>query len=466
MIKFKKLTIALLALLSVSTTAWADGVTASEIDATVSAGWGSDESLIKASDLPGYNKITLEQAMTWASAPASGTVYLIYEIVADGELKIAEFKHGNYTDSFGWSEEKHNLICEDINYGDKRYFYTTGPAASGPEVTIDNTLEQPEATFTMPQYDVNVTYALKRDMAVDMAVSVADAQNNSRFRVQKQGNVFVPVGLNMQQVLALFNVHDNIENTDLTLQQDYYGLIYSLDDNDQPTGDGVLLNNFNFAPGRYAVRAIGQAGSNYVGTTELSNVFTLFQGYELTIAAGDYATYYKDEALYVEDTDAQLYTITEVGTETATAQELTVAAANTPLLVKNNGEEEKTFLLIPTTDEATGVTPAAEFRGTLTALTVSADDMALSDYYACDGRSFVWVKDAGTIAANRAWLQLDKRQPQLARRIVFGNVTGVSAIEGAQPADGDWYDLNGRKLATKPTRKGVFIHNGKKVVIK
>ena len=31
--------------------------------------------------------------------------------------------------------------------------------------------------------------------------------------------------------------------------------------------------------------------------------------------------------------------------------------------------------------------------------------------------------------------------------------------------NGDWYDLNGRKIA-KPTKKGVYIKDGKKVVIK
>jgi len=56
---------------------------------------------------------------------------------------------------------------------------------NGPTVTINEA--KTEATFTMPQYDVTATYTLKRDMAVDMAVSVQDAQNNSRFRVQKQG---------------------------------------------------------------------------------------------------------------------------------------------------------------------------------------------------------------------------------------------------------------------------------------
>ena len=30
----------------------------------------------------------------------------------------------------------------------------------------------------------------------------------------------------------------------------------------------------------------------------------------------------------------------------------------------------------------------------------------------------------------------------------------------------EWYDLNGRKLGTKPTQKGVYVYKGKKRVIK
>jgi hypothetical protein len=37
--------------------------------------------------------------------------------------------------------------------------------------------------------------------------------------------------------------------------------------------------------------------------------------------------------------------------------------------------------------------------------------------------------------------------------------------EGSQAAAG-WYTLDGRKLESKPTKKGLYIVNGNKVVIK
>ena len=422
--------------------------------------------------------------MTLNTECTSTTEYILtLDLAADALFKVVKVEGQDQTwypdgmgNNYGENGElsgagKYTVYFRPNGDGNQDWFYgviNVAAAESAPASIITINEAKTEASFQMPQYDVTATYALKRDMAVEMSVSVQDAQNNSRFRVEeKQGGGFQPVGLNMQQVLALFNVHDDIENTDLTLQQDYYGLIFSLDDNDLPTGDGVLLNNFNFAPGRYAVRAIGQAGSNYVGTTELSNVFTLFQGYEVTIAAGEYATYYKDEALYVEDTDAQLYTITAVNGDKATATELTTAPANTPLLVKNNGSETKTILLIPTTTDD-DIDFYSGFKGTLEGQQIPASD-ATTDRYAFNGQQFVWVKNPVSIAANKCWLAVPVTGVSSARAlsIVFDSeTTGIGSVLSGTTAEGDWYDINGRKHATKPTRKGVYILNGKKVVIK
>ena len=133
-----------------------NAVTALEIDATVYSGWSSDDGvLLKASELPGFHKITLEQAKTWADVPATGTVLLIYEIVADGDIKVVIFNDGNYSDSYEWTELGRYYIWEDIKYSDNKYFYTTGPAsASGPEVAWDKAKKT--GKFTMPGGNVTL----------------------------------------------------------------------------------------------------------------------------------------------------------------------------------------------------------------------------------------------------------------------------------------------------------------------
>ena len=41
--------------------------------------------------------------------------------------------------------------------------------------------------------------------------------------------------------------------------------------------------------------------------------------------------------------------------------------------------------------------------------------------------------------------------------------TGIKEVRGSQNVDG-WYTIGGVKT-NKPTHKGVYIHNGKKVVV-
>ena len=459
-------------LITAVTGAWAqdpNAVTAAEINSDLYSGWSSiDGKLLKASELPGFQAVTENQAKSWTGVPSTGKVKLFYEFVADGHVKVVIFMNGVYDSSYEENDLRCYDIYEDIAYnGDTKYFYTTGPAPSGPAVTINEA--KTEASFKMPQYDVTATYTLKRDLSVETQVTVGDDHDaQPRYRVQKQGNTFQPVGLTNEQVMALFKVHDDIESKDLTAITDYTVQIFAADDDDQPTGTAMTFSNFTYAPGKYVVKAVAAEGSNYSGETALSNVFTLFQGYEVTVPAGEYITYYKDEALYVEDTDAKLYTITAVNGDKATATELTVAAASTPLLVKNNAETEKTILLIPTTNTADNVTAATEFKGTLTDETIAASTSTQNNY-ALNGLQFVWVKNAIDIAANKAWLEVNTPSNARAISIVFGDTTGINEalrVKSEESADGDWYDLDGRKLQAAPKRKGVYIHNGRKEVVK
>lgn len=41
---------------------------------------------------------------------------------------------------------------------------------------------------------------------------------------------------------------------------------------------------------------------------------------------------------------------------------------------------------------------------------------------------------------------------------------GYSSFSGTSAGTDTWYDLNGRRLQGRPTRKGVYLRNGKKTV--
>ena len=307
-------------------------------------------------------------------------------------------------------------------------------------------------SFDMPASDVTIDYELVRDMTI--AVS---AEMPSRVRIQKDNNVFVAVTASEM----LPTVTDGIDEQNpatMTSATDYTLQLQKEGENNSWT-DVTELSVGTF---RYAVTGVGL----YDGVM-YTNTFELFQGYEIEVPAGEYVTYYKDENLYEEDPDVKLYTISSVSTTAATlSSEIAIAPASTPILVYNGGQEAKTVLLIPTVDAADNVQAATAFKGTLTATTIPASTSTKSNY-ALNGKQFVWVKEALPVAANKCWLEIpNSANAAPAMTIVFGEATGIGVIDNGQRTSGDWYDLNGRKLEGRPTKKGVYINNGRKVVIK
>ena len=385
---------------------------------------------------------------------------------------------GNYSQyvTYKYNGEAATLTFESADNVYIPYFFAEA-VEPGIEVTTNATEEGAAftvASFDMPNYDLDVDYELVRDMSVQMTAQVGDGtQEQPRYRVKKDGNnKFIPADMEITAVPALFTVNDAIEQKALTQTQDYIVQIYAIDAEGQPTGDPMTFATFTFEPGIYAVKAVAAQGSDYDGETALSNTFKLFQGYEVTVPAGEYITYYKDEALYVENENAQLYTISSVTeSEAVLSDAITVAPANTPLLVYNKSQTETlTFLLIPTTDKTPdNVTAATQFVGTLEATTIPASTTG-DDNYALNGYAFVWVKTAIEVGANKCWLHIAS-QPAGARgntrSITGGNgTTGIDAIENVTIDNEGWYDLQGRKLQAKPNRGGIYIHNGKKVVVR
>ena len=338
---------------------------------------------------------------------------------------------------------------------------TTNAASEGATFT--------EASFQMPAYDATADYELVRDMSVEMTAQVGtDPEAQPRYRVKKDGNKFIPADMEMAAVPALFTVNDAIEQKALT-QKDYIVQIYAVDADGQPTGEPMTFATFTFEPGIYAVKAVAAQGSDYDGETALSNTFKLFQGYEVEVAAKEFITYYKDEPLYADtetSADAQLYTIQSVsGDQAQLSAAIQTAPSYTPLLIFNNSDQDKTFLLIPANEEPNlQLTVAPEFQGTLTGTTIAASTEGQTNY-AFNGKAFVFVKNAIEVGPNKAWLSISNANAR-AISLVFGETTKITNTNLTNLTNGDWYDLNGRKLQGMPTKKGIYMNNGRKVVVK
>ena len=240
------------------------------------------------------------------------------------------------------------------------------------------------------------------------------------------------------------------------------------DDQTAPTTGWTATVPEEAALGTYFVwyKVVGDAEHSDCETAPACLTATI-KGFPVTVASGEYVTYYSNMALTLEpsETEAKLYTISAVGTETATATEITSANAEMPFLIYNGAAAEKTIILIPT-DATTNQAVAPKFKGTLTGGTIAASTSTKNNY-AFNGKQFVWVKEALPVAANKCWLEIpNSANAAPAMTIVFGEVTGIGVIDKGQLTNDIWYDLNGRKLQGRPTKKGVYINNGRKVVIK
>lgn len=77
-----------------------------------------------------------------------------------------------------------------------------------------------------------------------------------------------------------------------------------------------------------------------------------------------------------------------------------------------------------------------------------------------------------TIGAQRAFFQLAGitiSDVNAIKQFVLNfddDPTGIKDINGIKDSNDTWFDLEGRKLAGKPSQKGIYINNGKKVTVK
>ena len=78
--------------------------------------------------------------------------------------------------------------------------------------------------------------------------------------------------------------------------------------------------------------------------------------------------------------------------------------------------------------------------------------------------TFMKVVSDVTVPASKAYLEFNEEISAPALSLSFGDVTGINEVQGAALKVNGYYDLLGRKVAN-PT-KGLYIVNGKKVVIK
>lgn len=191
----------------------------------------------------------------------------------------------------------------------------------------------------------------------------------------------------------------------------------------------------------------------------------------VTISEYGVATFCSEYAIdftNVEGLTARIATQYDSNVGTVVLEAIDVVPARTGLFL--TGEEGTYEVPVIETD----ITVENMFVGTTTDIMLSPTTGEYTNFilYADkrNGASFRPLSTTGPLKAHRAYLQIptDQLVPSTNLNIVVdeGGQTGIVNIsqDKASQTDG-WFTLDGTKLNTAPTQKGLYIHNGKKVVI-
>lgn len=152
-----------------------------------------------------------------------------------------------------------------------------------------------------------------------------------------------------------------------------------------------------------------------------------------------------------------------------------VVPANTGVLLK--GTPGETYTLTRTNDDAATVTDnalVAVTEETVITQIVKIGDVEYTNFGLSGGVFKKVNSSGGTVKANRAYLQIPTSElpPAAAEGIMLvwdEETDGIEIVKTSTVKsrhDDAWFTLDGRQLSGKPTAKGLYIVNGKKVIVK
>lgn len=219
---------------------------------------------------------------------------------------------------------------------------------------------------------------------------------------------------------------------------------------DITTGTKAMIGITNLGSGDMSI------GSIFV--TGLSNPATS----ESITPAKEYTTYVPNHDLdFTSHAKFTAYIATGATTSAVSVSPVNKVPAGTPIILK--ATETGSAITVPvaaSTDDMTGNLLKAGDGVT------AIGGNGKYDYILKDG-AFYHASE-GSVAPGKAYLHLDAAPAESLApflSIDFGETTGVNTVKGSEfKVNGEVYNLNGQRVA-QPT-KGLYIVNGKKVVIK
>jgi hypothetical protein len=187
-------------------------------------------------------------------------------------------------------------------------------------------------------------------------------------------------------------------------------------------------------------------------------------------------TYYETEVNMRVPDGFKAYTFNHAGTTQVELDECLYIKKNEPMLLYRTGDAINGFFPEVVKKNDAGL---AGINSDKTIFKWTEADTHVSDLLSANSGRDIWIlvhdefvrTESGTIPAYKCYLVLDKNSVSvpvlpIARR----DITGIKLIDNGQLTidneAGVWYGIDGCRLNGKPAKKGIYINQGKKIVIK
>jgi len=220
---------------------------------------------------------------------------------------------------------------------------------------------------------------------------------------------------------------------------------------------GGIEGNPNLA-GNYDITYVPGTLTEQVNVPVASGWTTWYNHYDVDIALTHGGVAVSD---LTDITSLAPYIVTNVDTQVATTETGYIQHA-TPYLLKYDGSAAGPLKLDVVYNQSPITGMDNRFKGCTSTFTATGDNI-----YVLQGDEFVWSH--GGIPANKCYIDFGTGGGARYRSLGINTGDGTTSLIELNIEDmesGDWYDLQGRKLDSMPTKKGLYIMNGKKVVIK
>lgn len=410
---------------------------------------------------------------TDGSNPASSTTRLVYD--SEHKPSYTDIAQIYFKAIAVLDDSEHEAASEVITYirnpkvtFDPEYDYEYNNSAKEPPVTSVAVVIDETTSISVEDTEYDVTYGANINVG-SVTVTIGDAMDNNLFISGTATFNILPRSLGDGTTAA-----DGILIAVTRTGEDTYTLTIKNGSLTLEENTDYSLSDVTADASGYRATITAVENSNYIGGAKVIYVKADFPTATGGNSGGPAAVYQASMDLaYPSDMKAYIVTGIDYSAAKVTVQELAYIPNGVPiLLLTNDGSGHDADF----TASAYTVVEEADVSANLLRKSEGGESVDWGQYFIFSRGEFVLSMGEKTMKAGKFYFDNDKYSSggasTRALSIRCGTKDVASAINGVvSQSDKElkspiWYTLEGQKLAQKPTRRGIYIQNGKIIIIK